>query len=85
MNTKTVSATAVVAGSEPVTTTPVASEPTPQEGDKVDNGLPEAKKSSSTRWVFVGISAATLIAGTTLAVVYTKKAKDESEKMPARA
>lgn len=83
MNTKTVSATAVVAGSEPVTTTPVASEPTPQEGDKVDNGLPEAKKSSSTRWVFVGISAATLIAGTTLAVVYNKKAKDESEKMPA--
>ena len=83
MNTKTVSATAVVAGSEPVTTTPVASEPMPQEGDKVDNGLPEAKKSSSTRWVFVGISAATLIAGTTLAVVYNKKAKDESEKMPA--
>ena len=83
MNTKTVSATAVVAGSEPVTTTPVASEPTPQEGDKVDNGLPEAKKSSSTRWVFVGISAATLIAGTPLAVVYNKKEKDESEKMPA--
>ena len=83
MNTKTVSATAVVAGSDPVTTTPVASEPTPQEGDKVDNGLPEAKKSSSTRWVFVGISAATLIAGATLAVVYNKKAKDESEKMPA--
>ncbi len=83
MNTKTVSATAVVAGSEPITTTPEASEPTPQAGDKVDNGLPEAKKSSSTRWVFVGISAATLIAGTTLAVVYNKKAKDESEKMPA--
>lgn len=83
MNTKTVSATAVVAGSEPVTTTPVASDSTPQVGDQVDNGLPEAKKSSGPHWVFIGISAATLIAGTTLAVVYNNKAKTESEKKPA--
>lgn len=35
------------------------------------------------RWVFLGISAAALVAGTTLAVVYNNKAKSESEKMPA--
>jgi hypothetical protein len=61
---------------------PVA-ETAPQAGDKVDNGLPEAKKSSGARWVFLGISAAALVAGTTLAVVYNNKAKSESEKMPA--
>jgi hypothetical protein len=90
MNAKKVSATTVVGDSESVTTVPEAgamapeaSEPAPQVGDKVDNGMPEAKKSSGTRWVFVGISAATLIAGTTIAVVYDKKAKDESKKLPA--
>jgi len=82
MNAKKVSATTVVAGSDSVTVAPEAGEPAPQVGDKVDNGLPEAKKSSGTRWVFVGISAATLIAGTTLAVVYNNKAKDESKKTP---
>ena len=82
MKAKKVSAATVVAGSEPVEATPVVSDSTPQVGDKVDNGLPEAKKSSGARWVFLGISAAALIAGTTLAVVYNNKAKDESEKMP---
>ena len=51
--------------------------------DKVDNGLPEAKKSNGPRWVLIGISAATLIAGSTIAIVYNSKAKDESKKMPA--
>jgi len=55
----------------------------PQAGDKVDNGIPEAKKSGDTHWVLIGISAATLVAGTTLAVVYNSKAKSESEKKPA--
>ena len=55
----------------------------PQAGDKVDNGIPEAKKSGDTHWVLIGISAATLVAGTTLAVVYNSKAKTESEKKPA--
>ena len=32
--------------------------------------------------MLIGISAATLIAGTTLAVVYNSKAKSESEKTP---
>lgn len=60
-----------------------ASSPAPiQEGDKVDNGLPEAPKSGETHWVLIGISAVTLAAGTTLAVVYNNKAKDESKKMP---
>ena len=31
----------------------------------------------------IGISAATLIAGSTIAIVYNSKAKDESKKMPA--
>ena len=61
---------------------PVA-ETAPQAGDKVDNGIPEAKKSGDTHWVLIGISAATLVAGTTLAVVYNNKAKTESEKKPA--
>ena len=82
MKAKKVSAATVVADSEPAAA-PVASDSTPQVGDKVDNGLPEAKKSNGTRWVFLGISAATLIAGTTLAVVYNNKAKDESKKKPA--
>ena len=55
----------------------------PQAGDKVDNGIPEAKNSGDTHWVLIGISAATLVAGTTLAVVYNSKAKSESEKKPA--
>lgn len=83
MNTKTVSSTTVVAGSEPITTAPVASDSTPQAGDKVDTGIPEAEKSGDTHWVLIGISAATLIMGTTLAIVYNNKAKSESEKMPA--
>jgi len=33
--------------------------------------------------VLIGISAATLIAGSTLAVIYNKKAKDESTKQPS--
>ena len=60
-----------------------AAETAPQAGDKVDNGIPEAKKSGDTHWVLIGISAATLVAGTTLAVVYNSKAKSESEKKPA--
>ena len=73
---KTVSSVATGPAAEPAPADP-------QVGDKVDNGLPEAKKSSSTRWVFIGISAATLIAGTTIAAVYNSKAKTESEKKPA--
>ena len=61
---------------------PVA-EAAPQAGDKVDNGIPEAKKSGDTHWVLIGVSAATLIAGTTLAVVYNNKAKTERDKTPA--
>lgn len=71
--------------SGPATETAPAAETAPanpQTGDKVDNGLPEAKKSGDTHWVLIGISAATLIAGTTLAVVYNSKAKSESEKTP---
>ena len=45
--------------------------------------IPEAEKSGDTHWVLIGISAATLITGTTLAIVYNNKAKSESEKMPA--
>jgi hypothetical protein len=82
MNTKTVASEVVTASGTVSNTAPVA-ETAPQAGDKVDNGLPEAKKSSGARWVFLGISAAALVAGTTLAVVYNNKAKSESEKMPA--
>ena len=57
-------------------------ETAPQAGDKVDSGIPEAKKSGDTHWALIGISAATLIAGTTVAVVYNNKAKSESEKKP---
>ena len=60
-----------------------ATQSAPQTGESVDTGIPEAKKSGDTHWVLIGISAATLIAGTTLAVVYNSKAKSESEKMPA--
>ena len=82
MNTKTVASEVVTASGTVSNAAPVA-ETAPQAGDKVDNGLPEAKKSSGARWVFLGISAAALVAGTTLAVVYNNKAKSESEKMPA--
>lgn len=82
MNTKTVASEVVTASGTESNTAPVA-ETAPQAGDNVDNGLPEAKKSSGARWVFLGISAAALVAGTTLAVVYNNKAKSESEKMPA--
>ena len=60
-------------------------EPMPESapGDKVDNGLPEAKSSDGPHWVLIGISAATLVAGTTVALLYNKKAKDESKKMPS--
>ena len=74
MNTKTVSSTVIVSDS--------AAKGDVQPGDKVDNGMPEAKKSGGPHWVIIGISAATLIAGTTLAVVYNNKAKSESEKKP---
>lgn len=80
MNTKTVSSE--VSGPVATTVAPVA-ETAPQAGDKVDNGLPEAQKSGGPHWVLIGISAATLITGTTLAVVYNSKAKSESEKKPA--
>lgn len=53
-----------------------------QPGDKVDNGLPKQSKLGKMRWVLVGVSAATLIAGTTLAIVNNSKAKDESKKKP---
>ena len=75
MNTKTVSSTVIVPDS--------AAKGDVQPGDKVDNGLPEAKKSDGPHWVLIGISAATLIAGSTLAVIYNKKAKDESTKQPS--
>ena len=76
---KTVSSEA----SGPIAENAPAAEAAPQAGDKVDNGIPEAKKSGDTHWVLIGISAATLVAGTTLAVVYNNKAKTESEKTPA--
>jgi hypothetical protein len=60
-----------------------ATQSAPQAGESVDNGIPEAEKSGDTHWVLIGISAATLIAGTTLAIVYNNKAKTESEKTPA--
>ena len=75
MNTKTISSTMIVPDS--------AAKEDVQPGDKVDNGLPEAKKSDGPHWVLIGISAATLIAGSTLAVIYNKKAKDESTKQPS--
>ena len=75
MNTKTVSSTMIVPDS--------AAKEDVQPGDKVDNGLPEAKKSDGPHWVLIGISAVTLIAGSTLAVIYNKKAKDESTKQPS--
>lgn len=75
MNTKTISSTVIVPDS--------AAKEDVQPGDKVDNGLPEAKKSDGPHWVLIGISAATLIAGSTLAVIYNKKAKDESTKQPS--
>ena len=75
MNTKTISSTMIVPDS--------AAKENVQPGDKVDNGLPEAKKSDGPHWVLIGISAATLIAGSTLAVIYNKKAKDESTKQPS--
>lgn len=75
MNTKTISSTMIVPDS--------SAKEDVQPGDKVDNGLPEAKKSDGPHWVLIGISAATLIAGSTLAVIYNKKAKDESTKQPS--
>ena len=69
--------------SGPAAETAAVTETAPQAGDKVDNGLPEAKKSGDTHWVLIGVSAATLIAGTTLAVVYNNKAKTERDKTPA--
>lgn len=54
-----------------------------QEGDKVDTGLPQESKSGDTHWALIAVSAVTLAAGTTLAVVYNNKAKDEGEKKPA--
>ena len=75
MNTKTISSTMIVPDS--------AAKEDVQPGDKVDNGLPEAKKSDGPHWVLIGISAVTLIAGSTLAVIYNKKAKDESTKQPS--
>ena len=60
-----------------------ATQSAPQAGESVDNGIPEAEKSGDTHWVLIGISAATLITGTTLAIVYNNKAKTESEKTPA--
>ena len=50
--------------------------------DKVDNGLPEAKKSDGPHWVLIGISAAALVGGTALAIIYNNKARDESKKAP---
>jgi len=55
----------------------------PAAGDKVDNGLPEAKKSDGPHWVLIGISAAALVGGTALAIIYNNKAKDESTKAPS--
>ena len=55
----------------------------PQVGDKVETGLPEAKKAEGPHWLLIGISSAVLVAGTTLAIVYNNKAKNESEKKPA--
>lgn len=55
----------------------------PAAGDKVDNGLPEAKQSNGPHWVFIGISAAALVGGTVVAIFYNNKAKDESTKAPS--
>ena len=55
----------------------------PAAGDKVDNGLPEAKKSDGPHWVLIGISAAALVGGTVVAIFYNNKAKDESTKAPS--
>lgn len=55
----------------------------PAAGDKVDNGLPEAKQSNGPHWVLIGISAAALVGGTALAIIYNNKAKDESTKAPS--
>ncbi len=52
-------------------------------GDKVNSGIPEAKKGDGPHWLLIGISSAVLVAGTTLAIVYNNKAKNESEKKPA--
>ena len=55
----------------------------PAAGDKVDNGLPEAKQSNGPHWVFIGISAAAPVGGTVVAIFYNNKAKDESTKAPS--
>lgn len=55
----------------------------PVAGDKVDNGLPEAKQSNGPHWVLIGISAAALVGGTVVAIFYNNKAKDESTKAPS--
>lgn len=55
----------------------------PAAGDKVDNGLPEAKQSNGPHWVLIGISAAALVGGTVVAIFYNNKAKDESTKAPS--
>ncbi len=60
-----------------------ANDSTPQVGDNVDTGLPEAKKADGPHWLLIGISSAVLVAGTTLAVIYNSKAKDESKKQPS--
>jgi hypothetical protein len=60
----------------------VAKDSVPSENDKVDTGIPEAKKADGPHWLLIGISSATLIAGTTLAVIYNNKAKKERDKKP---
>ena len=80
---KKVSSVVTGPAAEPAVASEAPADSTLQAGDKVDNGLPEAKQSGGAHWVFIGISAATLIAGTSLAVVYNNKAKTESEKKPA--
>ena len=55
----------------------------PAAGDKVDNGLPEAKQSNGPHWVLIGISATALVGGTVVAIFYNNKAKDESTKAPS--
>ena len=73
MNTKIVSSTSVESDTSSQ----------PQVGDKVDTEIPEAKKAEGPRWLLIGISSAALVAGTTLAVIYNNKAKDESKKQPS--
>ena len=60
----------------------VAKDSVPHENDKMDTGIPEAKKAEGPHWWLIGISAATLVAGSTLAIVYNNKAKKEREKKP---